>query len=196
VSARRLSAGDPDLNDERRRREIARDEKAELEYPGVGDTVVYAAHGIGRVVARDQKQIGGAERECIVVDLDTGLRVTLSLEQAGERLRNMADEKELEEVRRTLVAESALRESRWTARIKESKAKLAGGRPAELAEVVRDGSRFELHRGAQMSHAERRVYLQARELLIREISSARGMEQNEAEAWIEDQIAQPDGSGD
>jgi CarD family transcriptional regulator len=175
---------------------IVQEEKAEFECLRVGDTVVYGAHGIGRVVAREQKQIGGAEHDYIVVDLDAGLRVTLSLEQAGERLRTVADEKELEEVRRTLVAESATRDSRWPARIKESKAKLARGRPTELAELVRDGTRFEQLRGAQMSHAERHVYLQARELLIREISSVRGLEQSEAEAWIEAQIAQPVGSGD
>ena len=38
-----------------------------------------------------------------------------------------------------------------------------------------------------MSHAERRVYLQARELLIREVSVVRGLEHHEAEAWVEAQ---------
>jgi CarD family transcriptional regulator len=162
----------------------------------VGDTVVYAAHGIGQVVARAQAQVGGAQRDCIVVDLAAGLRVTLSLEEAGERLRTVADETELEDVRRTLVAESSVRDNQWTRRIKDSKAKLASGRPTELAELVRDGSRFEQLRGSQLSHAERRLYLQARELLSREISSARGLEQDEAEAWIEAQIALPGRNGD
>ena len=157
---------------------------------------MYAAHGIGRVVARGRTQIGGVERDCIVVDLEAGLRVTLSVEQAGERLRTMSDEKDVEEVRRTLVAESAGHDSRWTARIKESKAKLAGGRPAELAELVRDGSRFERVRGTQMAHAERRVYLQARQLLIREVSVVRGLQHDEAEAWVEAQIARGVGNED
>jgi CarD family transcriptional regulator len=171
---------------------IALKGKAEFEHPRVGDTVVYAAHGIGRVVARAQKQVGGTERDCVVLDLATGLRVTLSLEEAGERLRAVADENEIEDVRKTLVAESPALDKQWTTRIKESKAKLASGRPTELAEIVRDGSRFEEARGSQLSHVERRVYLQARELLIREISSARGLEHDEAEAWIEAQIALPD----
>src|SRR5262249_22016238 len=155
----------------------------------VGDTVVYASHGIGRVVAREQKPGGGAEDDCIVVDLDTGLRVTLSLQDAAERLRSVADEKELEDVRRTLVSDPAALDKQWTKRTGESKAKLASGRPTELAELVRDGSRLERIRGSQLPHGERRLYLQARELLIREIASARGLEQDEAEAWIEDQLA-------
>ena len=174
---------------------VQKAESLELEGVRVGDTVVYAAHGVGQVVARGQKQVGGTERDCVVVELAAGLRVTLSLDEAGERLRAVADEKQLETVRRTLSSESPGRDSRWTTRIKESKAKLAGGRPTELAELVRDGSRFEAD-GSRLSHVERRLYLQARELLIREISSARGLEQDEAEAWIEAQIVATDGNGD
>jgi CarD family transcriptional regulator len=176
---------------------IAEEEVPEVECPRVGDTVVYAAHGVGRVVAREQKQVGDSERDCIVLELVAGgLRVTLPLEEAVERLRTVAGEEELEDVRRTLVSEPGPREQIWTKRIKESKAKLASGRPTELAELVRDGSRFERLRGSQMSHAERRVYVQARELLAREISSAFRLEPNEAEAWIEAQIALPQGSED
>lgn len=173
---------------------IAREDTAEFGYLRVGDTVVYAAHGIGRVVARAQAHVGGTKRDCVVVDLTTGLRVTLPLAQAGERLRTVANEEEIEDVRRTLIAKPSTRDKRWTTRIKESRAKLASGRPTELAEIVRDGSGFERLRGSQLSHAERRLYRQARDLLTREISSARGLEQDEAEAWIEAQIAPPNGN--
>jgi CarD family transcriptional regulator len=168
---------------------IAQTDKAEGDGLCVGDAVVYAAHGVGLVVAREPKQVAGSECDCVVVDLAAGLRVTLSLADAGKRLRTVADERELDEVRRTLVADSSAHDKQWTRRIKESKAKLASGRPTELAEIVRDGSRFERLRGSQLSHAERRVYLQARDLLTREIASARGLQQYEAEAWIEGQLA-------
>jgi RNA polymerase-interacting CarD/CdnL/TRCF family regulator len=56
----------------------------------VGDAVVYALHGVGRVVAREQKLIMGVEHESVVLDLAGGLRVTLSLEQAHTRLRAVA----------------------------------------------------------------------------------------------------------
>ena len=172
---------------------IAQQDSAAFESPRVGDTVVYAAHGIGQVVALAQQQVGGTERDCIVVDLATGLRVTLSLEEAGERLRAVADENEIEDVRRTLNAESSVVDKQWKTRVTESKAKLASGRPTELAELVRDGSRFEQMRGSQLPHGERRLYLQARELLVREISAARGLEQDEAETWIEAQISSSEG---
>ncbi len=175
---------------------IAQQDSAAFESPGVGDTVVYAAHGIGQVVALEQQQVGGTERDCIVVDLATGLRVTLSLEEAGERLRAVADENEIEDVRRTLNAESSAPNKQWKTRVTESKAKLASGRPTELAELVRDGSRFEQMRGSQLPHGERRLYVQARELLVREISAARGLEPDEAETWIETQISSTVGNED
>jgi CarD family transcriptional regulator len=165
----------------------------------VGDTVVYAAHGLGRVVALEQLHVGETEQDGVVVDLAAGLRITLSLDDAARRLRPVADGAELKSVRATLAAGSPRRDGSWTRRIKESRAKLASGRPADLAEIVRDGACHEGSGvGARLSHGERRVYLQARELLVREICYARGVDADEADAWIVAQIASasPDGDED
>ena len=158
----------------------------------VGDLVVYSAHGVGRVVARERVFVGGAERECILVDLAAGLRVTLPVEVATDRLRAVANEAEFACVKQTL-AEPGDRDGSWTRRIKESTAKLVRGGVVELAELVRDGARHDAPaRGvSRLSTSERRLYLHARQLLAREICSARGVEQVEADAWIEAQLALP-----
>lgn len=162
----------------------------------VGDTVVYAAHGVGRVVAREHRLVGTEERDCVVVDLAAGLRVTLPLAEAAAKLRAVVDDTELEDVRRTLASEPSDRKGPWTKRIRVSREKLAVGRATDLAELVRDGGRFERAEKARLSHGEHRIYRQARELLVRELCSARGMEESEADAWIEAQIALRDGNGD
>ena len=76
--------------------------------------------------------------------------------------------------------------------MKEGQAKLVGGDLLGLAEIVRDGMRRETHarEGAvpKVSNSERRLYLRARQLLAGEISSARGLEQVEANAWIDEQL--------
>ena len=162
----------------------------------VGDTVVYAAHGIGRVVGREQKRVGDTERDCVVVDLVTGLRVTLPLEDAAERLRAVMGARELEDVGRTLSSPPGARDEPWTKRIKVSKAKLAAGRATDLAEIVRDGERLERATGGtRLSHGESQVYRRARALLIGEVSSARGVGEDEAETWIEARLALTDGGG-
>jgi RNA polymerase-interacting CarD/CdnL/TRCF family regulator len=162
----------------------------------VGDEVVYGSYGVGRVVGWERKVVVGVERTCVVVDLAAGLRVTLPLEEAAKRLRAVASTTEVAQVRETLAQEPGDRDGSWTRQIKKSKAKLASGRAVDLAELVRDGARYEGgSSGARLSTSERRVYLQARRLLVREVASARGIEEVDAEAWIEAQIALPDERG-
>jgi CarD family transcriptional regulator, regulator of rRNA transcription len=162
----------------------------------VGDVVVYAAHGVGRIVSREQTLVAGTERDCVVVELAQGLRVTLSHEDAAERLRPVLDDRELRGVQKTLAGQPAARDGAWTRRIKESKAKLAGGRARELAELVRDGASHEgSGRSPRLSPGERQLYLQARQLLARELCFARGLEPGEADEWIEAQLAVPGEGG-
>jgi CarD family transcriptional regulator, regulator of rRNA transcription len=159
----------------------------------VGDMVVYAGHGVGRVVARELRTVGDTEHDCLVVDLDAGMRVMLPLAEAAERLREPSGEREFDHVGRTLAAASSGRDAPWTKRIKESKAKLAGGLATDLAEIVRDGGRVERANGARLSHGERQIYRQARVLLVAELCSCRGISEDEADAWIEAQLAHDEG---
>jgi CarD family transcriptional regulator, regulator of rRNA transcription len=160
----------------------------------VGETVVYAAHGVGRVVALEQRRVGGIERECVVLDLAAGLRVVLSVDEAAARLRSVAGGLELEGIGATLAAKASGRDGPWTRRMNENRAKLSRGRPVDLAEIVRDGACGEQSSKGGLSHGEQRVYRQARDLLAREICSARGIETEEADAWIESRIAALDRS--
>jgi len=157
----------------------------------VGDAVVYAAHGAGRVAAREQRTVLGVEHEVVVLELGHGLWVTLPIEQARERLRPVASEADVQRVQQTLHEEGEPAEDSWHQRLKQGRAKLASGGPLELAELVRDGMRHQsqARKGAapKFSETERRLYVQARELLTREIGSARGLELVEADAWIEEQ---------
>jgi CarD family transcriptional regulator len=157
----------------------------------VGDAVVYAAHGAGRVAAREERTVLGVEQEVVVIELGHGLCVTLPIEQARERLRPVASEADVQRVQQTLHEEGETAEGSWHQRLKQGRAKLASGDPLELAELVRDGMRHQsqARKGAapKFSETERRLYVQARELLTREIGSARGLELVEADAWIEEQ---------
>lgn len=152
----------------------------------VGETVVYAAHGVGKIVAREKTKVDGTDRDSVVVDLATGLQVTLPLVDAMERLRPLASPSEVKEVQRVLASGPQERTGRWTERHRESKAKLAGGRVTDLAEIVRDGDPS--NRSTRLSPAEHNLYSQARSLLVREIALARGLDEAAAEAWVDAQM--------
>ena len=162
----------------------------------VGVAVVYPAHGVGRVVARERRMVQGAMREVLVLELADGLSVTLPIERARVLLRPLLSEADLGRVQETLHEDQAPCEDVWLKRRKDTQTKLAGGDPLGLAEVVRDGALRERallakHNGSQLSPGERDLYLKARRLLSGEIGLAHGLGPVEADAWIEEQLPAP-----
>ena len=160
----------------------------------VGDVVVYAAYGVGRIVARERRVIVGGDQEIVVLELARGLTVTLPLERALWQLRPPVDEAEMSRVQQTLHDPGTLSSDLWLKRRKATQAKLKGGDPVELAEVVRDGAQRVRALAArpskpQLSPGEKDLYLRARQLLSEEIRVVRDLEQADADAWIEEQLA-------
>ena len=158
----------------------------------VGDVVVYPAHGVGRIVARERRG-DGSEVEVVVIEFADDLKVSLPLERAKDQLRSPVSEAELRQVRAVLREERAVSSAPWLARQRESHAKLADGDPVSLAEIVRDGAtRQQLLtlKGAktQLSDGEKRLFGKARQLLAGEIAQARGLATNDADDWIGRQL--------
>src|SRR5690242_18316624 len=106
----------------------------------VGDVVVYAAYGIGRIVAREERPVDGSVQKVVVVELSDDLTVSLPIKRAGEQLRSLATEADLKRVKAILREERVVSTTPWLTRQRESQAKLTGGDPVGLAEVVRDGA--------------------------------------------------------
>ena len=160
----------------------------------VGDSVVYASHGLGRVTLKETRNAHDVECEVVVVEFREGLSVTLPLERALEYLRPVSDEAELEAVRRGLRG-SPVEAAVWQTRLRAAQEKVAVGSAIGLAEVIRNSARREEEiqargNGGMLSLAERGLYQKARQLLADEIGSSRGIESAEADAWIDEQLAQ------
>jgi CarD family transcriptional regulator len=155
----------------------------------VGDMVVYASHGAGHVAARERRVVLGTPQEVIVLALAGGLSVELPMERAHELLRPLASEADMSRVRKTLGADHAANRDPWLKRRKDSQAKLTGGDPIELAEIIRDSAHRQSRlRATQLSPGERDLFVKARQLLSTEIALARGVEPAEANAWIDEQL--------
>src|SRR5689334_18718919 len=159
----------------------------------VGDVVVYASHGIGRIEAR--RPGGGGGPETVALLFESGLRVTLPLARALDALRPLSSELGLEDVRRTLRAEASSPVGPWSRRHRVTRDKVAAGQATALAEVVRDGLQREQRLAAGASGrttapSDRQLYVQARTLLAAEVALCRGVGLAEADAWIVDQVAE------
>lgn len=154
----------------------------------VGDVVVYGFHGVCRVSACTSDGV----QPTVVLDFQSGLRVTLPVERAQASVRAVATASVLAEVAETLAAEGAPAEAQWSKRLRALQDKLVSGHATGLAEVVRDGARRERpasRSGTVPSPAEQELYQRARRLLVEEVSAARGIELLAAEAWIDSQLA-------
>jgi CarD family transcriptional regulator, regulator of rRNA transcription len=159
----------------------------------VGDMVVYASHGAGYVAARERRVVLGRRQEVVVLALAGGLSVELPMERARELLRPLASEADMFRVQKALGADHAVSGDPWLKRRRDSQAKLIGGDPIELAEIIRDSVHREWTLPAkgtksQLSPGERELFVKARELLSNEIALARGVEPAEADAWIDEQL--------
>ena len=155
--------------------------------------VVYASHGAGHVAAREKRVVLGKRQEVVVLALAGGLSVELPMERAHELLRPLASEADMSRVQETLGAVHAVSGDPWLKRRRDSQAKLTGGDPVELAEIIRDSAHREWTlpaKGAksQLSPGEKEVFAKARQLLSNEIALARGVEPAEANAWSDEQL--------
>jgi RNA polymerase-interacting CarD/CdnL/TRCF family regulator len=148
----------------------------------VGDLVVYASHGIGRVESR---RLDAGRAETLTLSFESGLKVTLPIDRAQDTLRSLSGERELKDVQRTLRADLPPTVEPWSRRHRASQAKLAAGGVSGLAEIVRDGVHRERRRvKGGPAPVENQLYRQARKLLVAEVAAARGIGPDAADAWI------------
>jgi RNA polymerase-interacting CarD/CdnL/TRCF family regulator len=156
----------------------------------VGAVVVYGGHGVGRVTGRKPANSGDAEGATIVLDFTSGLSVILPLERAESCLRPPADARAFEEVRAVLRSANATIEQSWQARTRTTREKIAAGDPVGLAEVVRDAVQRQRRfaTGSTLSTAEQQLYRKARRLLADELAVAAGVDESQAETWIDTQL--------
>jgi RNA polymerase-interacting CarD/CdnL/TRCF family regulator len=155
----------------------------------VGEVVVYASHGIGRV---ESTRPEGVDPEAITLSFASGLTVILPLARAVEVLRPLSDETGLDDVKSRLRAEAPAPLEPWLRQHRQTREKVMSGRVAELAEVVRDGLRREqweaVRGGGTTAPSDRELYLQAHMLLTAEIALCRGIEPADADGWILEQV--------
>ena len=135
----------------------------------------------------------GAEQEVVVLELADGLSVTLPMQLARELLRPLVSEAGLRRVQEALREDGAPSGDVWVKRLKQVQAKLRGGDPLELAEIVRDGARREgrltaTGTNSKLSLSEKGLCVQARQRLSGEIGLARGLDRAEVDAWIDEQL--------
>ncbi|MDE0111203.1 MAG: CarD family transcriptional regulator [Albidovulum sp.] len=142
----------------------------------VNQHVVYPSHGVGKIVAVENRTIGGEEHELYVISISKE-KLTLRVPTAKARetgVRGLATADEISKALDTLKGRAQVKRAMWSRRAQEYDQKINSGVLQNIAEVVRD-----LHRGddqREQSFSERQLYESALDRLSREIAAVEGVD--------------------
>ncbi|AWE41628.1 MULTISPECIES: CarD family transcriptional regulator [unclassified Actinobaculum] len=155
----------------------------------IGETVVYPHHGAAYIEDISTKKIRGEEKLYLtlrVMQGDLVIQVPADkVEDVG--VRDVSNDDQLERVFDVLRAERAEEPANWSRRYKANGEKLTSGDVVKVAEVVRDLSRRDSDR--HLSAGEKRMLLQARQILGSEVALARGVTEDRALELLDEVLA-------
>lgn len=139
----------------------------------VGDNAVYPGHGVGEVVAVEQKEMMGCTQVFYSIKiLETGMKIMVPKTNAKNvGLRPIISQDEASKVLNILQEKDVKIDNQtWNRRYREYMEKIKTGSVYEIAEVLRD--LFLLKVDKELSFGERKMLDTARTLLITELSLA------------------------
>ncbi len=154
----------------------------------VGDNAVYPSHGVGVVRGVQIKDVGeGKKKYFYILQLhhngSTILIPTDKVKDVG--LRAIISEKEVPKIYRILKAkEEATDAQTWNRRYREYMEKIKTGSIFEIAEVLRDLYRLKFDK--DLSFGERKMLDTAKSLLIKELSLAQKIKEEDVEEELRD----------
>ncbi len=151
----------------------------------VGDLAVYPAHGVGRIECIESKDIAGKKQDFYVMRIiENDMKIMIPIQNADAvGLRQLIDHTEIPKVYAILQNRKiSVDGGTWNRRYREYMEKIKTGSIFELAEVLRD--LYVLKGDKELSFGERKMLDTARNLLVRELSVAQGVSEQQAEEEV------------
>jgi len=152
----------------------------------VGDKAVYPAHGVGVIKGIETKDLEDVRQTFYVLKiLDNGMTIMVPVENASAiGMRPVINQTQVDKVYEVLKDRDVPADNQtWNRRYREYMNKIQTGDPIEVGKVLRD---LALLRGDKnLSFGERKMYDQARGLLVQEISVAKDCDEKTIESEIE-----------
>jgi len=155
----------------------------------IGDVVVYPVHGVARITDIKKEKIGNSDQLCYILETEMkspNQRPVIKLpvnKVESNRVRKIVDEQEVDKVIEILEKRGMKTDRQtWNRRHREYQDKMRSGSIFQAAEVFRDLSL--LKESKDLSHGERRLFDQARNLLVKELSIAKRIDEQEMEQTI------------
>lgn len=144
----------------------------------VGDKAVYPAHGVGIIRDVISVEVDGLKATFYVLKiLDNGITIKVPVNNARTiGMRPVLQVEHVDKVREILQDRNVPTDNQtWNRRYREYMSKIKTGDPIEVAKVLRDLALLKSEKA--LSFGERKMFDQARRLLVQEIAVARDVDE-------------------
>lgn len=152
----------------------------------VGEKAVYPAQGVGTIKGIETTDIEGARQTLYVLRImDTGVVIRVPVQNAGAiGMRKVISREHVDKVYEVLRDRDVPTDNQtWNRRYREYLNKIQTGDLIEVAKVLRDLALLKADKN--LSFGERKMFDQARNLLVQEISVARDTDERSIEEEID-----------
>jgi CarD family transcriptional regulator len=148
----------------------------------IGDLAVYPAHGVGVIERIESNEVSGCKQDFYVMRiLDNDMIIMIPVSNVNNvGLRELIGQKEIPKLYSIMKKRDVLIDNQtWNRRYREYMDKIKTGSAYEVAEVYRDLIMLKLEK--DLSFGERKMLDTARSLLVREISLAKKVGEEQIE---------------
>lgn len=152
----------------------------------VGDNAVYPAHGVTVIKRIEEKDVGGKKKKFYVLQVvENQMTIMIPTDNvASVGLRGIVAPQDVKEVYDILKQRNVkIDQTTWNRRYREYMEKIKTGSIFEIAEVLRN--LFLLRHSKDLSFGERKMLDQAKNLLVKEISLAKKIQEGVVEQEIQ-----------
>ena len=149
------------------------------------DYVVYPAHGVGKIVSIEERDVAGLKLEMFVISFEKDkmtLRVPTA-KVASTGMRGLSSPDVVGKAMDILKGRAKVKRAMWSRRAMEYEAKINSGDLISIAEVVRDLFRAEDQ--PEQSYSERQLFEAAFERLTRELAAVERIAEDAAAKRVE-----------
>ena len=155
----------------------------------IGDKVVYPMHGAGVIESIEEREILGQKQKYYIMKMPVGdvqvMVPTASAEKVG--LREVIQCQDADRVLNVLSSEQTAMNTNWNKRYRENMDRIKNGKILEVAEVVKNLAHKSVDKG--LSAGEKKLYNNAKQILISELVLAEQGTKAEVEALIDEKLS-------
>lgn len=153
----------------------------------VGDKIVYPMHGAGVIETIEERSILDEKQSYYIIKMPGEVKVMVPTAKAEEiGVRNIIDKETAGKVINVLEQDSTEMSMKWNKRYRDNVEKMKSGDIFEVADIVRNLSFKQKDKG--LSTTEKKMLLNAKQILVSELVLAESKDKEEVEALVENKI--------